>query len=112
MYLVDEKDDVALGFDLINQPFHPALKLASELGAGDQRRHIQQVNLLIQQPERHIPRYNLLGNPFGNRRLADARFADQAGVVFLPAGEDLLHPIDFLITADNPVHLAVAGLFV
>ena len=47
--------------------------------------------------------------PFGDRRLADARLADQGGVVLLASRQDLDDPLDLLLAADDRVELAGPG---
>ena len=58
----------------------------AELGPGDQRRQVQQIDLLAAQLDGDGPRRDALGQPFGDGRLADARLADEAGVVLRAAG--------------------------
>ena len=50
------------------------------------------------------------GQPFGHGGFAHAGLADQAGVVFLPAVEDLNHPLNLVLPADHPVQSAFPGL--
>ena len=85
MHLVDDEDDIAELFDLVDEALHPALKLAAELRARDKRRQIEQPDFFALQFIRHIPRRDLLREALCHSRLADARLADQAGVVLLPA---------------------------
>ena len=46
------------------------------------------------------------GQPFDDGRLADARLADQHGIVLRAAREDLDHAADFLVAADDRIELA------
>ena len=108
--LVDDQDDVAQLLDLLNEALHAALKLAAELGARHQGGEIQQVDLLVQQLVGHVPLVDLLGQALGDGGLAHAGLADQAGVVLLPAVEDLDGALDLLVPADDAVKLAVGGL--
>ena len=85
MDLVDEEDHVSTLLDLVDQSLDPALKLTPELCSGHQRGQIQQIKLLIRQPEGHIPGYDPLGDPFCYGSFAHAGLADQAGVVLLTA---------------------------
>ena len=48
-----------------------------------------------------------LGEPLDDRRLADARLADQHRVVLRAAREDLDHAADLVVAADHRVELAV-----
>ena len=107
--LVNKKDHVAGGLDLAQQPLDPLFKLAAELGAGHKGGQVQQVDFLVLQPGGHLAFGNTLGDAFGNGGFAHAGFADQAGVVFLPAAKDLQGAVDFAVAANDVVGLAVAG---
>src|SRR5206468_12584026 len=58
---------------------------------------------LILQAGRHVPLDDPQGQPFDDGRLADARIADQHGVVLPPPREHLDHAADFLVAADHRV---------
>ena len=79
-----------LGDDLLQ----PLLELAAVLGAGDQGADVERDQPLVLQLLRHVAGDDALGQPLDDRRLADARLADQGGVVLGAAGEDLHHPVD------------------
>ncbi len=49
----------------------------------------------------HVAFDDLLGQPLGDGRLADARLADEARVVLGAARQDLDHPLDLLLPADD-----------
>ena len=85
MHLVDHKDNIAELFDLVDQALHAAFKLAAELRARDQRGQIEQMHLFIPHLERDAPLVDAHGKPFRDRGLADARLADQTGIVLLAA---------------------------
>ena len=107
--LVDDQDHVAGLADLFNQPLHAALELTAELGTGHQGRQIQQIDLLLAQLEGHLAGHDPLGQPLGNGGLAHAGLTDEAGIVFLAAAQDLYHPLDLLLTANNGVQLVLTG---
>ena len=50
-----------------------------------------------------------LGQPLGDGGLTHARLADEAGVVLLPAVEDLDGALDLVVPAHNVVQLALGG---
>ena len=110
MHLVDDQDDVAQLADLLDQALHPALKLAAELGACHQGGEIQQIDLLVLELIGDVPLGDLHGQPLGDGRLAHAGLADEAGVVLLPAVEDLNDPLQLPVPADEPVQLPRLGL--
>ena len=49
--------------------------------------------------------------PFDNGRLAHAGLAQKHRIVLGAAAQDLDHPLDFVLAADDRVHLAFAGDF-
>ena len=109
MQLVDEEDDSAFGFlDLGQNSFQPLFKFAAVFCARNQAAHIQREDGLILQCLRHLAGDNPLRQTFDDCRLADARFADENGVVFRFPGQNADHVSDFLITTDDGVHLLLA----
>ena len=94
---------------LLEDGLEPLLELAAELGPGDQRAHVQRDDLAVLQALGHVARDDPLGQALDDRRLADARLADQDRVVLGPPAEDLDDPADLRVAADDRVHLALAG---
>ena len=104
---VDEQDHAAAGF--LHFPQHrlePFFEFAAELGPGDQEAHIQGDDPLVLQALRHVPLHNTESQPFRDGGLADARLADEDGVVLGAAGQDLHHAADFAIAPDDRIELA------
>ena len=66
------------------------------------------MNCLSFRLSRHIAVDDPQREAFDNRRLADARLADQHGIVLRPAGEHLNDAADFFIAADDRIELALA----
>ncbi len=108
--LVDEQDDsaVALG-DLLDHRLEPLFELAAILRAGEQRAHVESDNGLVLQRLRHVAVDDADGQPFDDGRLADARLADEDGVVLRSPGQHLHGAADLLIAADDRVDLAEPG---
>ena len=109
VYLVDDEDDVARLAYLLDQALHAAFELTAELGARHQRGEIQQIDLLLPQLEGYVTGDDALRQSLGDGGLAHARLADEAGVVLLAAVQDLHHPLNLLLAADDGVQLAVTG---
>ncbi len=108
--LIDEQQDAALALaHFLEHGLEPLLEFAAVLCARDQRAHIERENGLVLQPLRHVAAHDALRQPFGDGRLADARLADEHGVVLCFAREDADDVADLLIAADDRVHLAFAG---
>ena len=103
VYLVNDQNDIPGLANFFDQTLHAALELAAELGARHQCRQVKEIDLLVPQLEGHLPGGDALGQTLGNGGLAHARLADKAGVVLLAAVQDLHHPLDLLLTADDGV---------
>ena len=110
MNLVDEQDDISRVLDILNKPLDPAFKLSAKLCAGDQSRQVKQIQLFVRETVWHIAACELLRNPLCNGCLSDARLANQAGIVLCSPVQNLNHTINFALTADNPVDLALLRL--
>ena len=95
--------------DFLEHGLEPLFELAAELGAGDQRAHVERDQLAVLQALGHVARDDPLRQALDDRRLAHARLADQHRVVLGPAAEDLDDAADLGVAADHRVHLALAG---
>ena len=74
-----------------------------------ERAHVERDDALVLQALGHVALHDPQGQPFGDGRLADARLADQHGIVLRPPREHLDHAADFLVAADHRVELALPG---
>src|SRR5204862_1909531 len=110
MKLVDEQDDVAALLDLLHDLLQALLELAAVLRAGDEGCQVERVDLLGLEDLSHLVRGDARGEALDDGRLADARLADQHGVVLLAAREDLHQALDLGLTADDRVELALLRL--
>ncbi len=108
--LVDEQDDVAALGDLLHDLLQALLELAAVLRAGDERGQVEAVDLLALQQLGHVAGGDPLREPFDDGGLADARLADEHGVVLRAPREDLHDPLDLGLAADDGVELAFGGL--
>ena len=108
--LVDEEDDLALAVDdLLDHGLQPLLELAAELRAGHEGSQVQGEKLLVLQGIRDVTRDDPPRQAFHDGGLADARLADEHGVVLRAAGEHLHDAPDLLVPADDRVELLLAG---
>ena len=113
MDLVDEQDDLAGGVhDLLHDALQPLFEFTLVFRARDEGAHVQGVHLLGLQVLRHVAGHDVLGDPFGDRRLAHARFSHQDGVVLGSSGQYLEHPPDLVVPPDDRVELALGGTLV
>ena len=85
----------------------PLLELAAVLRAGDHRAQVEREQLLVLEAFGDVALDDALGDAFGDRGLADARLADQHGVVLGAAGEHLHDAADLFVAADDRVGLAL-----
>ena len=107
--LVDEQDGVVRAAQLLDDLLEPLLELAAVLGAGDERADVQRQDALVGERLGHVARDDALRQALGDGGLADARLADQRGVVLAAARQDLDDALDLLLAADDRVELAGAG---
>ena len=108
MQLVDEQDDAAVGGDdLGERGLQPLLELAAVLGAGEHAGEVERHDAGVAQRLGHVAVGDPQREALGDRGLADARLADQHGVVLAPAGEDLDGLLDLVGAPDHGVDAAV-----
>ena len=87
----------------------PVFEFTAILGAGDQRPQIERDQPAVLQAFGNVARNDALRQPLDDRRLPDARLADQTRVVLGSSRQHLHHPPDLGIAADHRVHLVVLG---
>jgi hypothetical protein len=85
------------------------LELAAELGAGDQRAHVQRQQTLVLQAFRHLAVDDALGEALDDGGLADAGLADQHRVVLGAPLQHLDGAADLVVAADHRIELALLG---
>ena len=101
MQLVDEQDDRAFALgDFLEHAFQTFLEFAAEFRAGDQGAHVESEDAFAFQSFRHLAVDDALGQAFNDRRLADARLADQHRIVLGAALQYLDGAADFAVPAD------------
>ena len=93
--------------DLLDHGLEPVFELAAELGAGDHGAQVDRDQALVLQLVGHVAAHDALGEAFHDGGLADARLADQHGVVLGAAAEHLHHAADLIVAADHRVELAL-----
>ena len=101
--LVDEEDDVLVLADLVHDRLQAFLELPAILGPGHHAGQVEGDDLLAVEERRRAVVDDPLREALGDGRLADARLADQHGVVLLAPRQDLDHAIDLTISADRRV---------
>ena len=109
--LVDEHDDVRVVGQLLHDRLEALFELTAILRAGDDQRDVERENALVGEKVRHVAVDDLLRQAFDDRRLADARLADQHGVVLGAAAEHLLDPLELVVAADQRIELVLHRRF-
>ena len=112
VHFVDEEDDAAGGGRHFGQDRLQAfLELAAIFRAGDQRAHVERHQLFVFERFRHVAVDDAQRQAFDDRRLADAGFADEHGVVLGAAREHLHGAADFFVAPDHGVEFSAARGF-
>ena len=86
---VDEEDDIGAFLQLFEDCFHAFLKLSAVFGARHKTGHVEAHNALMQERARDVSGRNLQCKSLCQSGFADTRLADEHGVVFLSAAENL-----------------------
>ena len=111
VHLVDEQDQLVGGAaDLVDHRLQALLELAAVLRPGDHPGEIERDDAATGQRLGYLVVHDSLGDALDDRRLADARLAEQGRVVLRPAREDLDRLLDLVGAADHGVELALASL--
>ncbi len=98
----------ALGVeDLLEDGLEPLLELAAVFRAGHQGAHVEADDLLVLEPLRDVAADDPLREALDDRGLADARLADQHGVVLRAARQHLNHAADLVVAPDDGIELAL-----
>src|SRR5260370_5122692 len=89
MELVDEEHHLACGANLIEDLLQPLLELAPVLRTGDQGTHVERKHALVHERLGDVTKRDQLRQALSDRSLAAPCFADQGGLVLVPAADDL-----------------------
>ena len=109
MEFVDEEDNFAVGvFDLLQKSFKPIFELAAILCAGNHAGEVESDDALVLKYLGDVTVDDAAREAFDDGGFADARFADQDGVVLRSAREHLDHAANLLVAADDGIELALA----
>ena len=106
MQLVDEDDRVLALHQFLHDGLEPLFKLAAVFRAGHDQGKIQRQNALVGQEGRHVAIGNALRQAFDDGRFADARLADQHGIIFRAAAQNLNDAFEFAFAAHQRIELA------
>ena len=110
MRLVDEHDDGrGRSLHLVDDGTQPLLEFALHRGAGLHQPDVERAEPDPLELRRHVARGEPLREAFDHGRLADAGLAGEDRVVLAAAHQHVDDLADFLVAADDRVHLARGG---
>ena len=110
--LVDEQNDAALAlFHFREHRLQTLLEFAPEFRPRNQRAYIQRKHLAVFEGIGDVPPHDTDRQTFRDRRFADARFADQHGVVLRLTRKNADDVSYFLVPADHGIYLVLTRLF-
>ncbi len=110
--LIDEQDDSPVRLlDFFQDRFEAVFKLAAILCAGQHGAQVEGDNALVAQDVGHIAVDDAAREAFDDGCFANARLADEHGIVLGPTREDLNDTANFFVAPDDGVELAAAGQF-
>ena len=100
---------VAGAAQLLDDLLEALLELAAVLGAGHERADVQGQHALVGERLGDVAADDAVRQALGDGGLADARLADERGVVLAPPRQDLDDPLDLLLAPDDRIELARTG---
>ena len=109
MYLIDEKDDLGVLCELIDDGFEAFLELSAVLRACHDTREVEHDDALVKEQPGHLTCHDALCQAFHDGALAHAGQADEDGVVLLPAAQDLCHALYLALTSYDGIEQLVVG---
>ena len=106
MNFVNEQDGLLGVSQFLEHGLQTLLEVTAVFGAGQQRAHIQGIDMRIPEDLRHFIFRNAAGQALGDSGLAHAGFADQQRVVLAAAAQGLDHALQLQVAADQRIDLA------
>src|SRR5262245_53207574 len=108
VHLVDEGDELILGFgQLLQDGLEALLELAAELRARDEGAQIECDESLVLESFGDVAVHDALREAFDDRRLTDARFADEYRIVFRPTRQHLHDAVNLFVASNDGIELAL-----
>jgi hypothetical protein len=109
---IDEENHLAVrSSDFFHDLFHSLFEFSSVLGSGYECCQIESNDASIFEQVGDVARDDSEGQAFGDGGFTDSGFSDEAWVVFGASAKDLHHALDFVLSSDHGVELALASEF-
>ncbi|ABA48459.1 200 kDa antigen p200, putative [Burkholderia pseudomallei 1710b] len=105
--LVDEEYRVRPLLQLLQHRLQTLLEIAAVLRAREERAHVERIHLRVREDVRHLAARDPVREAFGDRRLADARLADEERIVLAAAAEHLHDALDLGLAPDQRIDAPV-----
>ena len=109
MNLVDEQNPLRVADHRLDDGLQALLEVAAKARTGQQRAHIERVDLDALERVGHVALMNCERESLGERGLADSSLADEHGIVLAPAQQHVHRALEFLLAADQRIDFAVSG---
>ena len=107
---VDEEDDAPFGGrHFVDHALEALFKFALVLGTGHEGTHVEREDAFVAEVFGHVATSDALCQAFDDGGLARTGFANEDGVVFRAAREDLQDAADLFVATDDGVQFTVAG---
>ena len=97
-------------FDFFQDGLEAVFEFAAIFRSGEHGAEIERDHAFVLEHFGHVAGNDALGEAFDDGGLAHAGFADEHGIIFRAARENLDHAADFFVASDDGVELAAAGL--
>ena len=95
--------------DGLDHGLQALLEVAAKARAGEQRAHVERVDLDVLERLGHVAVVDRERQPLGERGLADARFADEHRIVLAPAQQHMNRALDFVLAPDQRIDFPCAA---
>ena len=107
--LVDEDDHLRVALEFLEKPLQALLELSAILGPRHQERQVEGEDAAIGEEHRHGALDQAGCQSLDDGGLPNPRLTQKQWVVLCPPAENLHHPLDLLLAADERIETAFLG---
>ena len=105
MKLINKEEDAFELTNLFHDGLDALLELSAIFGSSDHEGEVEGDDFFIAEDLGDVARSDFLGEAFDDGGFTHSRFADEDGIIFGTAAEDLHDALDFVFTADDRIEL-------